>query len=72
MIILLACLTCMFARGWATTAQSTRMFVMFEFGTPKRWTMLVTNFIACPEVTFAISHASMHLVNLSIATKTCM
>jgi hypothetical protein len=46
--------------------------VMIEFGTPKCWTMLVTHFIACLEVIFVISHVSIHLVNLSIVTRTCV
>jgi hypothetical protein len=45
---------------------------MIKFGTQKRWMMLVMNFMVCLEVIFMIGHASIHLVNLSIATKTCV
>jgi hypothetical protein len=46
--------------------------VMTEFGTSKRWIMLVTNFTTCSEVILMICHTSIHLVNLPTATRTCV
>ena len=46
--------------------------VMTEFSTSKHWIMLVTNFTTCSEVILMIGHALIHLVNLSIMTRTCV
>jgi hypothetical protein len=46
--------------------------MMIEFGTLKQWMALVTNLTACSEVIFVIGQASVHLVNLSIMTRTCV
>jgi hypothetical protein len=65
---------------WYSSQNSSNLFMvnyvplsmMIEFGTPKRWMMLVMNFTACSEVILEIGHASIHLVNLSTTTRTCV
>jgi hypothetical protein len=42
--------------------------VMMEFGTPKRWMMLVKNATACSDLMLFRGRTSIHLENLSIAT----
>jgi hypothetical protein len=46
--------------------------VMMEFGTPKRWMMLVKNATACSELMLFRGQTSIHLKNLSIATSRCV
>jgi hypothetical protein len=45
--------------------------VMIEFGTPKRWMMLVKNATACSDLMLARGWTSIHLENLSMATSRC-
>jgi hypothetical protein len=45
--------------------------VMMEFGTPKRWMMLVKNATACSDLTLVKGQTSIHLENLSMATSRC-
>jgi hypothetical protein len=42
--------------------------MIIEFGTPKWWMMSVKNFMASSDLIFAIGQASIHFVNLSMAT----
>jgi hypothetical protein len=42
--------------------------VMMEFGTPKRWMMLVKNATACSDLMLVKGQTSIHLENLSMAT----
>jgi hypothetical protein len=44
---------------------------MMEFGTPKRWMMLVKNAIACSDLMLFRGRTSIHLENLSMATGAC-
>jgi hypothetical protein len=44
---------------------------MMEFGTPKRWIILVKNATACSDVTLVKGQTSIHLENLSMATNRC-
>jgi hypothetical protein len=44
---------------------------MLEFGTPKRWMMLVKNATACSDLMLVRGQTSTHLENLSMATSTC-
>jgi hypothetical protein len=46
--------------------------VMMEFGTPKRWMMLVKNAIACLDLMLFRGRTSIHLENLSMATSRCV
>jgi hypothetical protein len=46
--------------------------VMMEFGTPKRWMMLVKNATACSDLMLFRGQTSIHLENLSIATSRCV
>jgi hypothetical protein len=46
--------------------------VMMEFGTPKRWMMLVKNATACSDLMLFRGWTSIHLENLSIATSRCV
>jgi hypothetical protein len=46
--------------------------VMIEFGTPKRWMMLVKNATACSNLMLFRGRTSIHLENLSIATSRCV
>jgi hypothetical protein len=46
--------------------------VMMEFGTPKRWMMLVKNATACSDLTLFRGQTSIHLENLSMATNRCV
>jgi hypothetical protein len=45
--------------------------VMMEFGTPKRWMMLVKNATACSDLMLVRGQTSIHLENLSMATSRC-
>jgi hypothetical protein len=45
--------------------------VMMEFGTPKRWMMLVKNATACSDLMLVRGRTSIHLENLSMATSRC-
>jgi hypothetical protein len=45
--------------------------VMMEFGTPKRWMMLVKNAIACSDLMLVRGRTSIHLENLLMATSRC-
>jgi hypothetical protein len=45
--------------------------VMMEFGTPKRWMMLVKNATACLDLMLVRGQTSIHLENLSMATSRC-
>jgi hypothetical protein len=45
--------------------------VMIEFGTPNRWMMLVKNAIACSDLMLVKGRTSIHLENLSMATRRC-
>jgi hypothetical protein len=45
--------------------------VMMEFGTPKRWMMLVKNATACSDQMLVRGQTSIHLKNLSMATSRC-
>jgi hypothetical protein len=45
--------------------------VMLEFGTPKRWMMLVKNATACSDLMLIRGQTSIHLENLSMATSRC-
>jgi hypothetical protein len=42
-----------------------------EFGTPKRWMMLVKNATACSDLMLVRGRTSIHLENLSMATSRC-
>jgi hypothetical protein len=44
---------------------------MMEFGTPKRWMMLVKKATACSDLMLARGQTSIHLENLSMATSRC-
>jgi hypothetical protein len=46
--------------------------VMMEFGTPKRWMMLVKNATACSDLMLFRGWILIHLENLSIATSRCV
>jgi hypothetical protein len=46
--------------------------VMMEFGTPKRWMMLVKNATACLDLMLFRGRTSIHLENLSMATNRCV
>jgi hypothetical protein len=46
--------------------------VMMEFGTPKRWMMLVKNATAYLDRMLVRGRTSIHLENLSMATSTCV
>jgi hypothetical protein len=46
--------------------------VMMEFGTPKRWMMLVKNATACSDLMLFRGRTSIHLENSSIATNRCV
>jgi hypothetical protein len=46
--------------------------VMMEFGTPKRWMMLVKNATACSDLMLFKGRTSIHLENLSMATSRCV
>jgi hypothetical protein len=46
--------------------------VMMEFGTPKRWMMLVKNATAYSDLMLFRGRTSIHLENLSIATIRCV
>jgi hypothetical protein len=46
--------------------------VMMEFGTPKRWMMLVKNATACSDLMLFRGLTSTHLENLSMATSRCV
>jgi hypothetical protein len=46
--------------------------VMMEFGTPKRWMMLVKNTTACSDLMLFRGRTSIHLENLSMATSRCV
>jgi hypothetical protein len=46
--------------------------VMMEFGTPKRWMMLVKNATAYSDLMLLRGRASIHLENLSIETSRCV
>jgi hypothetical protein len=46
--------------------------VMMEFGTPKRWMMLVKNVTACSDLMLFRGQTSIHLENLSMATNRCV
>jgi hypothetical protein len=45
--------------------------VMMEFGTPKRWMMLVKNATACSDLMLVRGRTLIHLENLSMATSRC-
>jgi hypothetical protein len=45
--------------------------VMMEFGTPKRWMMLVKKATACSDLMLVRGRTSIHLENLSMATSRC-
>ncbi len=46
--------------------------VMMEFGTPKRWMILVKNATACSDLMLFRGLTSIHLENLSMATSRCV
>jgi hypothetical protein len=46
--------------------------VIMEFGTPKRWMMLVKNATACSDLMLFRGRTSIHLENLSTATSRCV
>jgi hypothetical protein len=46
--------------------------VMMEFGTPKRWMMLVKNATAYSDLMLFRGRTSIHLENLSMATSRCV
>jgi hypothetical protein len=46
--------------------------VMMEFGTPKRWMMLVKNATAFSDLMLFRGQTLIHLENLSIATSRCV
>jgi hypothetical protein len=46
--------------------------VMMEFGTPKRWMMLVKNATAYSDLMLVRGRTSIHLENLSMATSRCV
>jgi hypothetical protein len=48
------------------------LLVMMEFGTPKRWMMLVKNATACSDLMLFRGLTSIHLENLSMATSRCV
>jgi hypothetical protein len=45
--------------------------VMMEFGTLNRWMMLVKNATACSDLMLVKGRTSIHLENLSMATRRC-
>jgi hypothetical protein len=45
--------------------------MMMEFGTLKRWMMLVKNATACSDLMLVRGRTSIHLENLSMATSRC-
>jgi hypothetical protein len=45
---------------------------MMEFGTPKRWMMLVKNATACSDLMLFRGLISIHLENLSMVTNRCV
>jgi hypothetical protein len=45
--------------------------VMMEFGTPKRWMMLVKNATSYSDLMLVRDRTSIHLENLSMATSRC-
>jgi hypothetical protein len=45
--------------------------VMMEFGTPKRWMMLVKNATTCSDLMLVRSRTLIHLENLLMATSRC-
>jgi hypothetical protein len=45
--------------------------VMIEFGTPKRWMMLVKNATACSDLMLVRGRTTIHLENLSMVTSRC-
>jgi hypothetical protein len=49
-----------------------RLLVMMEFGTLKRWMMLVKNATACSDLMLFRGRTSIHLENLSMATSRCV
>jgi hypothetical protein len=64
---------------WWSSQKSRNLFpvnyvplsVMMEFGTPKRWMMLVKNATACSDLMLVRGRTSIHLENLSMATSRC-
>jgi hypothetical protein len=66
-------------RLWWSSQKSRNFFpiycvplsVMMEFGTPKRWMMLVKNATACSDLMLVKGRTSIHLENLSMATSRC-
>jgi hypothetical protein len=52
--------------------KATPRSVMILLGTPKRCVMSLMNFAASSNVTFVIGQTSIHLVNLSTATRICL
>ena len=46
--------------------------MIIEFGTPKQWMMSVKNWTASSDRIFAMGLVSIHLVNLSTATRRCV
>jgi hypothetical protein len=46
--------------------------VMMEFGTPKRWMILVKNATACSDLMLFRGRTLIHLENLSMATSRCV
>jgi hypothetical protein len=46
--------------------------VMMEFGTPKRWIILVKNATAYSDPMLVKGRTSIHLENLSMATSRCL
>jgi hypothetical protein len=55
-----------------STSELGALSVMMEFGTPKRWMMLVKNATACSDLMLFRGRTSIHLENLSIATSRCV
>jgi hypothetical protein len=45
---------------------------VMEFGTPKRWMMLVKNATACLDLMLFKGLTSIHLENLSMVTSRCV
>jgi hypothetical protein len=45
---------------------------MMEFDTQNLWMMLVTNDTACSDLRLVIGRASIHFMNLLIATSRCL
>jgi hypothetical protein len=48
------------------------LLVMMEFGTPKRWMIVVKNVTACSDPMLVKGRTSIHLENLSMATSRCV